>query len=687
MPESYSPLRQFLYRLKGRADSAGPDAELLERYRGGDQSAFRSLVERHGAMVLAVCRRQLGEHDAEDAFQATFLVLARKAGALDGASSLASWLYTVARNLAVDVRLMESRRRQREERVAAARTEAALPGSKNAREVQDVLDDELTRLPEKYRAPLVLCLLEGKTHDEAARELGWPRGSMAKRLERGQELLRERLVRRGLALSAVSALLAEASSSQAQVAISLVDHTTQAALDFAAGLDGPGSRAAQLAQGALRIMFRHKMIKQSVVVLLFVGLVGLGAGLLLREANAEQEKRPLAARPRPQISPAQLDKDRFALVEGNTEFAVDLYKKLKDRPGNLVFSPISISTCYGLVYAGAEGETAEEMAKTLHFTVPEERVHPAFSSLLTDYNGTGQKRPYKLRVVNGLWGLKAFPFRKEFLDDAGQFYAAGLLREYDNLHDGTARREINHWVSKQTEGKIPELLPVGQPRAQSRRVLGNAVYFLGTWQAKFDEKQTQNKPFHISAREKVDVPMMYLRWEDQLFQNVETMPYWKGDGVEVLEMPYKGKDLSLVVMLPIKKDGLAEVEKDLTAKKLQQWLRNLGARTVEIALPRFKVKTSVSLPEVLSELGMRKLFQPGEADLSRMGGEGEWIDTALHQAVIEVNEKGTEAAAATVNIAAGADRVHFNADHPFLFLIRDRRNNSILFLGRVVKPE
>jgi serpin B len=373
--------------------------------------------------------------------------------------------------------------------------------------------------------------------------------------------------------------------------------------------------------------------------------------------------------------------DKDAVVQGDNEFAWDLYAKLRDREGNLFFSPDSISTALAMTYAGARGETAKQMASTLHFTLAPERLHAAFQALIEERNGALKRRDYELRVANALWGQKGFGFLSEFVNLTTSHYGAGL-REIDFIHDTElARRTINSWVERQTRDKIKELLKPGILDSDTRLVLTNAIYFKGDWDQQFKKELTGKEAFHIPADRAVEVPMMH---------QTHTFKYADGGAFQILEMPYKGKELSMVVLLPRKVDGLAELETAVTAGKLNQWLSRLRRQEVVLSMPKFKTTSEFRLRDTLSAMGMSLAFSPGAADLSGMNGQRNlFIGDVVHQAYVDVNEEGTEAAAATgvaVKLAAAPVQTEFRADHPFMFLIRDSRSGSTLFLGRVVNP-
>jgi serpin B len=372
--------------------------------------------------------------------------------------------------------------------------------------------------------------------------------------------------------------------------------------------------------------------------------------------------------------------DTKAVVEGNTQFALALYGKLRGREGNLFCSPFSISTALAMTSAGARGKTLEEMSSTLH--LPEQkRLHPALGALLKEVNGAGKKRGYQLSTANALWGQKGHPFLKDFLDLNKAHYGAGLS-DLDFAGDTEgARQTINAWVEKQTRDKIKELLKKGAVTGDTRLVLTNAIYFKGDWASQFKKDRTRDEDFRLTAAKVVKVPLMHQKGEFR---------YHEGPALQVLEMPYVGKDLRMVVLLPRKVDALPALEKDLTPANLSRWLGALRTQEVNVSLPRFKMTWGQDLKSALAELGMTSAFGRG-ADFSGIDGTRRlYISAVIHKAFVEVNEQGTEAAAATaVVIEPRSARItpDFRADHPFLFLIHDTRSGSVLFLGRVVNPK
>jgi serpin B len=374
------------------------------------------------------------------------------------------------------------------------------------------------------------------------------------------------------------------------------------------------------------------------------------------------------------------------LVKDNTEFALKLYGQLRTQEGNLFLSPYSISSALAMTYAGARGETADEMARALDFTLPPDRLHPSFAFLTAQLNADEKaKRDYQLSVANALWGQKNFGFLPDFLQLTRTNYGAGL-REVDfETATEQARQTINAWVEKETHDKIKELLKPGVLDDSTRLVLTNAIYFKGFWAEQFKKDATHNEDFKTSATAAVKAPLMHRTGDYK---------YLDGGDFQALELPYKGKDLSMVVLLPKKVDGLAEFEKKLTEANLTGWLGRLRKQEVIVTLPRFKTTREFMLKGPLQALGMKRAFVPGGADFSGMSGTNGkrlFISAVVHKAFVDVNEEGTEAAAATgVVVKLTSARIPgpavFRADHPFVFLIRDNRSGGVLFMGRLTNP-
>lgn len=368
------------------------------------------------------------------------------------------------------------------------------------------------------------------------------------------------------------------------------------------------------------------------------------------------------------------------VVDGNTEFALDLYQKLCASEGNLFFSPYSISSALAMTYAGARGETQTQMAQALHFRLDPEHLHPAFAQLETKLDQVGKKGNVKLVSANTLWPSEDYEFLKEFLALVKKFY--GVLISPINYDDEeAARHKINAWVEEKTQSRIKDLIQAGVLDTMTRLILVNAIYFKGEWASQFDPGLTGQMPFSAVPDGLIQVPMMTQKHEFR---------YGEGDGLQVLELPYAVEDLSMLVLLPRETNGLVKLEESLTVEKLDQWTKNLEGTEVVLSLPRFKLAFPFRLDDALKSMGMPDAFS-GQADFSGMDGSRElFIGAVLHKAFVEVNEQGTEAAAATALImqtkALAFSAVIFRADHPFVFLIRENTTGSILFLGRVTNP-
>lgn len=373
--------------------------------------------------------------------------------------------------------------------------------------------------------------------------------------------------------------------------------------------------------------------------------------------------------------------DSSGLAKANNAFAIDLYQQLKSESGNLIFSPASISVALAMTYTGAGGETKSQMAKVLHFDKEPDQVHAAMSKLLVNWKST-EKDAYQLTLANRLWGKQGFVFRDQYLSLLRDHYSADLT-EVDFNKSEEVRQMINNWVADATEQKIKNLIPQGLLNARMRLVLTNAVYFDGVWAHPFEKERTRPGDFHIQGEQVRKVPMMHQSLNFSFAQV---------DGLQVLEMPYKGGNLSMVVLLPKEKQGLSALEEKLTHANLERWLDQLKPQKVVVTFPRFKAESSFSLADKFAAMGMTAAFDPSQADFSGMTeSEKLFISAVLHKGFVEVEEKGTKAAAATAVIAEttafrSEPPPEFTADHPFLFLIRDRKTASILFLGRVVEP-
>jgi len=369
-------------------------------------------------------------------------------------------------------------------------------------------------------------------------------------------------------------------------------------------------------------------------------------------------------------------------VQAGTLFCLDLYAHLKNQTGNLVFSPWSISSALAMTYAGAGGQTREQMAWVMHFPMEQEAFHAAYALIeqgIAEHAGGENAR---LMSANALWAQHGYPFHETFLDLMDRYYAAAFYEIDFARSPETARERINSWVEDKTGGKITGLLKPRDIRGDTTLVLSNALYFKGLWAAQFNPEQTREGMFHINNDEQVRVPMMNQQGS---FRMIE-LP-----GLKILELPYVGEELSMIVVLPSEIDGLAALERRLDARDLQSWIKQVRAKrlsTVQVCLPVFTLKAQYQLGETLSNMGMPLAFTHA-ADFSGMSADKDiFISDVVHGAVIEIHEEGTEAAASTAVImtkSVSSARV-FAADHPFIFMIRENATGFVLFFARVMSP-
>lgn len=387
--------------------------------------------------------------------------------------------------------------------------------------------------------------------------------------------------------------------------------------------------------------------------------------------------------------------EQSSLLGGNTAFGFDLYAKLRERKGNLFLSPFSISTALAMTNAGARGNTLDEMTKVLHLPP---RPHERFGELLKKVNAAeGKKRAYELTTANAIWAQQGFPWRTEFTGLLNKNYGAGVMPvDFAGMPEA-ARQWINAWVENETKEKIKNLIPEGAIDQLTRMVLTNAIYFKGNWASQFKKSLTKDQPFHLDDGRKAEVPLMH-QVGNYGYTEINYSPEPK-KGLEmklqVLELPYVGKELSMIVILP--SSGQLEIlEQSLSTESLALWTKKIRQQKVNAYLPRFKLEMDepFSLKEPLIAMGMKDAFDDMKADFFGMhsGKEQLFITAVQHKAFVDVNEEGTEAAAATgvvvgLRSAAPTQPPVFRADRPFLFLIRDNATGSVLFLGRYAGPK
>ncbi len=379
-----------------------------------------------------------------------------------------------------------------------------------------------------------------------------------------------------------------------------------------------------------------------------------------------------------------VDEELAVVIDGNNQFAVDLYQVAAQEEGNLFFSPFSIVSALSMVYGGAEGDTETEIADVMSVE-DEDSWHDNLAALSNDLCGE-HNRAYSLYSANQVWGQEGVPFLDGFTTLMDEVYEAPL-EEMDFIDDPDgSRKTINHWVEDETQGHIDELLGPNDITIDTRVVLANAIYFKADWADAFDTDDTRDREFTLASGDTVHVPMMTQEADFNL-------AWYEEDGVSLLEMPYKDDEISMVIVLPDEIDGLADVEAALTAAKLDEWIDGLHETERSVFVPTFEMETELPLKEQLETLGMIDAFDVELADFTGIVPRENmalnyYLAVARHKAYVKVDEKGTEAAAATAfvvnDFTAGSEP--FMADHPFLFLIRDQLTDTILFMGRVEDP-
>jgi len=690
------------------------DSALLSAYiDNGSQEAFRQLVEQYAPLVYSSCRRALGDwnHLTDDAVQTVFIVLTQKASGIKRRDALAAWLHRTSCYVTAGLKKQTFRRLERETNAMKNQELTEKPSDSGRLETQAHLDEALNSLSRNLREAVIAVYLHNRDRGDVAEELGCSETTLRKRLERGLTQLRRRLKSKGITVTGAVLLAGFSAEAGNTTPPALVDICKNLSASSAVADAVVSTIAQKTAQGVIKMMkinaMKTLLVRVSAVILLAVaGIVGFN------RLQADEKEKPIITSPEPQPgrqiaktepkNDPQINKaenlpkktavakeDLESVVEGNSHFAWDLYAQLKKEDGNLFFSPFSISSALAMTYAGARGNTEVEMKKVMHFGLEQKKLHPAFGNLIVDLNTGGKKGGYQLNVANALWGQKDYKFLDDFINLNKQSYGAGLkLVDYKNKDNREkARLAINGGVEDKTQDKIKNLIAKDVLNRLTRLVLVNAIYFKGDWDLQFDKKTTCDLPFHLSAGNKVNVPMM--RHHEKEFKYIDI------DGAQILEMPYKNKALSMLVFLPDKKDGLAEFEKRLTAQAVDNWSRQMHKQKVTIFFPKFKVEAEFQLKKQLKAMGMVDAFTPppprGKADFSRMTPKRElYISNVIHKAFVKVNEEGTEAAAATAVVikpqCVGPKIPLFRADHPFIFMIRDNTSGSILFIGRVNDP-
>lgn len=367
----------------------------------------------------------------------------------------------------------------------------------------------------------------------------------------------------------------------------------------------------------------------------------------------------------------------------NNSFAFQLYNHLRGTDGSVFLSPFSVSEALAMTSAGARRETAVQMARVLDVP-PGKEADALYAAQAEQLAKLGSAGAIELRMANSLWPQSGYPLLKDYLARVRKSYGVDVI-PLDFAHNAEhARGAINDWVAKETRGKIADLIPPGILDSLTRLVLVNAIYFKGTWESPFVGEYTREAPFHVAKDRTVQVPTM-VQSGDFRYANL--------DRLEILELPYAGGQVSMLILLPREQDGIAQLEQELSASNLAAWQDELREQEVVVYLPRFRMACMSRVDEALKAMGMTDAFDSARADFTGMDGRPHWLylGAVLHKAYIEVNEQGTEAAAATaVTMEAGAAPGEppptFRADHPFIFMIREKESGTVLFMGRVIDP-
>lgn len=366
--------------------------------------------------------------------------------------------------------------------------------------------------------------------------------------------------------------------------------------------------------------------------------------------------------------------------DSNNMFGFEFLSKILGQDnGNVFFSPYSITSAFSMAYEGARGTTSDEMESVFHFLQDNTSRKNYVSRINSELNSPSQQ--YKLDISNALWIQNDYPVFSTYTDTIKQYYGANVTNLDLKGDSENSRKIINTWVENKTDQKIVDLLPQGSINENSRVVLTNAIYFKGNWTNQFEAQDTSNRNFTTSGNNIVKTPMM---------TTTASFPYFEDDNIQALKMPYQGGHLSMMVLLP-KNDDLKSLENSLSVEKLQQWNGNMTTEPVTVYMPKFSLDTKYILNDYLPSMGMPSAFSPNDADFTGISEIKYFsISTAVHQAFVKVDEKGTEAAATTGAVfqvtSMPLSKYTFRADHPFMFMIYDDQTGLVLFMGQVVNP-
>ena len=360
-------------------------------------------------------------------------------------------------------------------------------------------------------------------------------------------------------------------------------------------------------------------------------------------------------------------------VGGNNAFAFELFKNVFDEKANVFLSPFSISSALAMTYAGARNETEKQMSKVLHFDLNQKNTHQGFFEINSELKKCKSNSEIELSIANAIWKREGSSFKKDFLDINKKYYSTDLFPL-------KGAKPINEWAAKNTKNKITEIVTEGD-LSDATMVLTNAIYFKGDWLNSFNEKETQKSMFKTANGKEIETDMMF---------QVNQVGYFEDENNQVIDLPYKGETMSMTIILPKESNSISKLSAALNVKLFTSYIKSLEEQEVNIYLPKFSFESEFHLESVLPIMGMVDAFYPGKADFTGMANDV-FIGGIIHKAVIEVNEKGSVAAAVTAVIikttSALKQDIFFNADHPFLIVIREKKTGSILFMGSVIEPK
>jgi len=423
----------------------------------------------------------------------------------------------------------------------------------------------------------------------------------------------------------------------------------------------------------------------TILICLVPGIFALACSHSAPASNGNTKKPAIKSAAPEDDAYTATQEDLNSLVKGNGEFALRLFNALREQEGNLFFSPFSISAALSMTSAGASGNTKSEMLEALAYSMDDEVLHPSWERLSAGIDKAGQDDKVSMSTANRLFVQEGFQLKQDFENVCAQKYSAGTGMMNFMGDPEKSRKSINAWVKEKTADKIRELVPKGVISTLTRLVLVNAIHFKAAWEHVFDPERTKKAPFYPEECRKTQADFMFME-KSLLHAYVE--------GGRVLELPYAGSALSFMIFLPDAGTDIGVFEKNLDAGKISSWISGLKKTYLRVYVPKFKISSGFKLAQVLTELGIREAFDPLKADFSGITDkrEGFYIQDVIHQAVVEVDEAGTEASAATavhgmvMSAAVPPKPESFEADGPFIFIIRHNDSKSILFMGRVANP-